>query len=252
MNELNVVWMYPDILYLHGERANILALGKVGNMLGLKVNVNRLNEYSDKIDFKKADIIIFNTGEIKTMEKIIEVLKTQKEELEEYINLNKMIIFIAQSGIIAAKDTIRRDGTVIEGLGILDMSLVEREMVFGDDFYFKLNDDNETEMIGVQVQLVDTKINSGEPLGTVIYGIGNNDANNKAYEGMKYKNVIFTNALGPVLVKNPWYTEKLIKEAMKNKGEEIEINIDKNDFSIETSSLEAIKEFIKKKGLTTE
>jgi len=249
MNELDVTWMYPDILYLHGERANIKALERIGTMLGLKVNINKVNNYEDKIDFKNTDVIVFNTGEVKTMEKVIEVLKAQKEELEEYVNSNKIIIFIAQSGIIAAKDTLRKDGTVIQGLGILDMSLLERDMVFGDDFYFKLNENPKMEMIGVQVQLLDTKINSGEPLGTVIYGMGNNDVDNKSYEGMKYRNVIFTNELGPILVKNPWYTEKLIKEAMKNKGIEIETEIDKNDFCIEMNSLEAIKEFIKKKGL---
>ena len=65
--------------------------------------------------------------------------------------------------------------------------------------------------------------------------------NNDETEGCKYKNVIFTNALGPVLVKNPWYAEKLIRQAMKTKGIEL-------DYELEYKSLECIKKFINGKG----
>ena len=66
-------------------------------------------------------------------------------------------------------------------------------------------------------------------------------------EGAKYKNVIFTNALGPVFVKNPWYTEHIIKEAMLQKGITIETRIDEKEFEIELESAKCIKQFIDKK-----
>ena len=59
--------------------------------------------------------------------------------------------------------------------------------------------------------------------------------------------LIFTNGLGPIFVKNPWWTEKIIKEAMKNKGIEIKNNIDKSTFQIEHNSNESIKIFIDSK-----
>ena len=79
--------------------------------------------------------------------------------------------------------------------------------------------------------------------GKLIYGMGNNEKETKN-EGAKYKNVIFTNALGPVLVKNPWYAETLIKEALAQKGIKIETTIPREDFEIELNSLECIKKFI--------
>ena len=48
---------------------------------------------------------------------------------------------------------------------------------------------------------------------------------------------------GPVFVKNPWYAEKLIKEAMKNKNVNIESKIDENEFDIERKSFKSIKKY---------
>ena len=49
--ELNITWLYPDVLNLHGDRGNVMALKKVGEMLNLEVNIKRVDSYSQKIDF---------------------------------------------------------------------------------------------------------------------------------------------------------------------------------------------------------
>ena len=92
-----------------------------------------------------------------------------------------------------------------------------------------------------QIQMIDITLNKAKEFGKIIYGYGNNGKN----EGARNKNLLFTNALGPVLVKNPWLTEYLINLALKNKGLK-EIN-KKIDFDLELKSLESAKEFINKK-----
>ena len=81
--------------------------------------------------------------------------------------------------------------------------------------------------------------------GKLIYGKGNNDKDQT--EGAKYKNVIFTNALGPVFVKNPWYTEKIINEALKAKGCEPCEPLDESFFEIERNSFKTVRRFIDQK-----
>ena len=114
-------------------------------------------------------------------------------------------------------------------------------MVWGDDLYFSLED--ETEIAGSQIQMVDVEINDEKPLGSVIYGYGN-IANN--FEGVKKGNIIFTNCLGPVFVKNPWFAEKIIRDICTKKNITIADDI-KPNYEIELQSLEAIKEFIENK-----
>lgn len=244
-NELNILWMYPDILNLHGDRGNLMAFKKIGNLLNIKVNINKVESYNDDIDFENNDIIFFNVGEIKVMPTIIETLKKYNESLKKFIEDNKTIILIGASGCIMAKKTIRKTEE-FEGLGYLDMDLVERENIYGDDILFTLNENN-MEIVGCQIKMLDTILHSDIALGLLKYGSGNNGFNEKT-EGAKYKNVIYTNTLGPIFVKNPWYTELIIKNALKNKNINIEKTLADEDFDIELNSLKAIKKFIDQKG----
>lgn len=244
-NELNILWMYPDILNLHGDRGNLMAFERIGNLLDVKVNINKVESYNDEINFEDNDILFFNVGEIKVMPTIIETLKKYSEPLQKFIDDNKTIVLIGASGCIMAKKTIRKNEE-FEGLGYLDIDLIERENIYGDDILFTLNENN-MEIVGCQIKMLDTILHSDISLGTLAYGSGNNGFNEKT-EGAKYKNIIYTNALGPVFVKNPWYTELIIKNALKNKNIDIEKSLTDEDFDIELNSLKSIKKFIDQKG----
>lgn len=65
----------------------------------------------------------------------------------------------------------------------------------------------------------------------------------KMDEGARYKNVIFTNCLGPVFVKNPWWAEEILKDIIVRKI----TNNQKQEYDIENKSFETTKRFIKEK-----
>lgn len=239
-NEINLAWMYPDILNLHGERGNVQAFERVANNLGIKLNVERIDDIEAKIDFEKYDILLFNCGELKVVPTMVEFLKPQLKALKKYIKENKTIITTGTTSAFLGKKATRLDGKIIDGLGILDLEFKERDLVIGDDIYFELNDG--TEIIGSQIQMVDVTINGEKPLGTVKYGYGNNGNED---EGCIKNNVIFTNCLGPLFVKNPWFAEKIIRQICKQK--EIEIDDIIPEYEIEKKSLEVTKEFIEGK-----
>lgn len=241
--DLNIAWLYPDTLNLHGDRGNVMALERIGKKLDLQVNISRINSYKQEIDFDGTDIIIMNPGEVKSVSKLTDVLSAQKEGLTKYIEAGKIMLVIGTSGAVMAKEIRYLDGTVGQGLGYLDMVAVQRETVYGDDVLYTVDAGKRMQIAGEQIQLLDMQVNSDIVLGTVEYGRGNNADGG---EGAKYKNLIFTNALGPVLVKNPWYAEYLIRLAMQAKGESVKH--EKLDFSLELKSLKRIKRFIGKKG----
>ena len=54
---LNIAWMYPDTLYLHGERGNIMALVRYAMELGLKPHVRRIDLGSGGFDPMDYDIL---------------------------------------------------------------------------------------------------------------------------------------------------------------------------------------------------
>lgn len=48
MEEINLAWMYPDILNLHGDRGNIMAFERIANIFDIKLNVHRINKLVKK------------------------------------------------------------------------------------------------------------------------------------------------------------------------------------------------------------
>ena len=238
--ELNLVWLYPDILNLHGERGSIQAFEKVANDIGIKLNIIRVNDYNQKIDFMQADILLCTPGELKVIPEIKNALTKQENDLQKYLENRKYFIAIGTTGALLAKETTCENGDKIEGLGLIKMKATERSSVVGDDLYFTIYKTKQ-EIIGSQIQMLDFYLEGDLPLGTVNYGYGNNG---KEYEGARRDNIIFTNCLGPLFVKNPWWTEEILKEAYLNKTNQVRV---KPEYDLENMSFETTKRFIKEK-----
>ncbi|MBO6145450.1 MAG: hypothetical protein J6O62_01430 [Bacilli bacterium] len=241
MNKLTITWCYPDILNLHGDRGNIMALERIGKMLDLDVEVKKIENYDENIDFENTDILFFNPGELKSVEYIINALERQRKELKNYIEHNKYIIAIGTTGAVFANRITRIDKGELIGLGFLDMNCKERDKIVGDDLICTVKD-TDIKLNGNEISILDTTLNSDIEFAKVSYGYGNSGYEVRK-EGARYKNLIFTNLLGPLFVKNPWYAEEIIKGAMKVKKQEIDDSIEESYYDIELKSMKAIEDY---------
>lgn len=228
--------MYPNLLNLHGERGSVQALVAIGKQLDIEVEVKRIEDFDDPIPFAELDLLMFLPGEIVSFQHLIPAL--QNSALGAYLEKGGYLLALGTSGLMFGKTITREDGSVINGLGYLDMESKERKYVWGDDLHFRLNDGG-MELAGSQIQMAD--VDAKQPLGTTIYGMGNN---NTGAEGARWKNLIYTNCMGPLFVKNPWFGEYILKEIMKAKGEEISAE---GSYPIAKASFEATLKFIEQK-----
>ena len=208
---VNVGWMYPDCLNLHGERGSVQAFERIGGEIGLDVRIRRIEDFDDPVPFDALDLLFFAPGEITCLEHIRPALEKQRPALEAYLKKGGWLIAVGTTGLLFGRETVREDGSTFAGLGLLDMTAREREFVWGDDLHFRL-DDTKMEVFGSQIQMAD--VTAAEPLGSVLYGRGN-DADGA--EGARSGNLIFTNCLGPVIVKNPWWTEDILQQIILQK-----------------------------------
>jgi len=236
MNKVNVGWMYPNLLNLHGERGSVQALVEIGKQLGIDVVVQRIEDFDDPIPYSELDMLIFLPGEIYTFSHLIPALKT--EDLQNYLENGGYLLALGTSGLMFGNTIRREDGTVINGLGCLDMTAKERKFVWGDDLHFFVNDTKQ-ELAGSQIQMAD--VVAANPLGTTIYGMGNN---NTGVEGARWKNLIYTNCLGPLFVKNPWFAEQILKDILKQKGIEVDAE---GQYAIAKNAFNATLAFIQNK-----
>ena len=136
-NIVNVAWMYPDILNLHGERGNAKAFELVSKKMGVKLNIDRIDDIDSNINYENYDILLFNAGELKHIEKVKERLENDIDKIKEYIKNNKIIFVTGTTGALFAHNIDRLDGSSFNGLNLLDMDVKERSMVLGDDLYYK-------------------------------------------------------------------------------------------------------------------
>ena len=148
------------------------------------------------------------------------------------------MLSIGTTGLMFGKTITREDSTVIQGLGYLDMTATERKYVWGDDLHVCLRR-NKQELIGSQIMMAD--VNAKYPLADTIYGRGNN---NTGTDGARWKNLIYTNCLGPLFVKNPWFAESILKDIILQKTADIAIQ---KEYRIAQDSYAATLAFIKNK-----
>ncbi len=245
METIKIAWMYPDILNLHGDRGNLMALQRVAKLMGVEAEITRIENYEQAIDYEAMDLLFFTSGEVKSVAPIVKRLEKDADALKKYVEAGKMIVAIGTSGAIFANHLMRRDGSSVEGLRYLDMDVVERDAAYGDDLQIKLDHFIDDEIIGSQIQMVEFHLAGGTRLGTTVYGRGNR-LEGKA-EGAIYKNVMMTNLLGPALVKNPWFAEALLREILKTKGAELPEKLPDETFGLERKSAACIRRFIEEK-----
>ena len=240
---IHIAWLYPNILNIHGGRGDLMALERISGLMGMPVEIRRCESYADEIPFEWADIIYMTSGEIKCMPEIVEAIKKQQSKLDEFLAAGGCLWAVSSSGAVLGKRLELLDGGVIEGLGLLDTVWKERTSVWGDDLWFSLQDD--TQVMGNQIQVADIYLDDEqEAFGEVIYGRGNCG---DGREGAKSGNVVYTNCLGPMMVKNPAVASMLLKEAAKKAGVEGYRELTAEDTEIEDKSFEMIKKFIEKK-----
>lgn len=239
MRKITVGWMYPNLLNLHGERGSVKDLVEIGKAMDIEVEILRIEDFDDPIPFSALDMMIFLPGEIATFYHLIPTLRQQQDGFQKFLEKGGYVLTIGTTGLMFGNSILREDGTTLECLGYLDITAKERKYVWGDDLYFRIPDSN-MELVGSQIQMADVK--AAHPLGQVIYGMGNN--NNTGAEGAREGNIIYTNCLGPLFVKNPWFAESILKDICLHKFQE---TVEGTTHQIAQASFDATVKYIKTK-----
>ncbi|MGN0702653.1 MAG: hypothetical protein ACI4KL_05690 [Lentihominibacter sp.] len=247
---IHILWLYPDVMNIHGGRGDIMGLLHFCSMMDVPVEIRRCDSLRQEIDWQWPHMIFMTAGELKCVPDVISALKLQlgNEEddsgLKGFISGGGMFIANGSSGGVLGKSVRFIDGRTISGLGFLDMEWIERESVWGDDIWIETEDG--LEIIGNQIQVADVKLNAGQkPLGKLVYGRGNDGASGE--EGARSGNVIYTGILGPLITKNPEFAASLIRVAAAKAGVEVTKELTRDCIETEIQSAEYIKKFMKNK-----
>jgi CobQ-like glutamine amidotransferase family enzyme len=228
MKTINVLHLYYDLMNMYGENGNMRALTKALEKQELKVVVD-FKSLGDKIDFNKYDIIYVGTGTDENYELAKDDLRKYANELKACIK-NKVFILATGNAL-----------DLFSELKILNFKVKKIDFrIIGEQIYH-YKDINKT-VIGFQNR-DKVIIDSHEKyLFDVINGTGYDI--NYMYEGINNNNFYGTYLLGPILIRNPYFLEYIIKRLMEEKN--LEYKIVEHDISYKAYE-EFLNNFVNKK-----
>ena len=200
---IKVLHLYYDLLNLYGEQGNILALKRAFKNQNVEIEVDYLS-VQDKIDFKKYDLVYLGSGSTENLLIALEDIKRHKKELKKYIESKKVLLATGNSYLLFGQKI-----NNLDALGIFDYYAASSEKMAQESLMELYQ---EKDIIGFQNRefIVNNKKNH---LFKVKEGLCDNLKSE--YEGYHEYNFYGTFVIGPLLIRNPHFTNILVKEIME-------------------------------------
>lgn len=200
---IKVLHLYYDLLNLYGEQGNILALKRAFKNQNVEIEVDYLS-VQDKIDFKKYDLVYLGSGSTENLLIALEDIKRHKKELKKYIESKKVLLATGNSYLLFGQKI-----NNLDALGIFDYYAASSEKMAHESLMELYQ---EKDIIGFQNRefIVNNKKNH---LFKVKEGLCDNLKSE--YEGYHEYNFYGTFVIGPLLIRNPHFTNILVKEIME-------------------------------------
>jgi len=217
---------------LYGEYGNIKILEHHLKKLDNTVIIDN-KTINEEFNLNDYDFIYMGSGTEKNQELVLKDFIKHKEELIKYIKSDKYALFTGNSYEIL--------GSKIDDIEALNVSsfIVERTKDRKTDDVIMDSEYIQKKVVGFINKMTNIK-NNDKPLFNVIFGIGE-DENNKI-DGFKDHNLYGTHIIGPILVRNPYFLDLIIKGIYSSKGQTIEktqlYSNEENGYELVLSELE--------------
>lgn len=224
---INVLHLYYDLLNLYGENANTRCIVHNLELNKIKVKVD-LKSINDQIDFDKYDIVYIGCGSEDSMLLALKDLMKRKDNIKKYIESNNYLLLTGNAMDMFGK-YILKDDKKINSLGIFNYYT----KLINETTFKNASSDRIVGEIKGTTKLIKEKIIGFQNRCDLNYNVKNslfklsknysNDLNN-SNEGFNYKNVYATHIIGPLLIRNPYFTDYLLNSLCKNKELEYKIS----------------------------
>ncbi|TAM56971.1 MAG: glutamine amidotransferase [Chloroflexota bacterium] len=213
---LRIAHLYPSLLNVAGDGGNLTALVQRCAWRGIATEVVPV-ELGETPDFTTFDIILFHGGQDVEMSVAAADLGGKAASLRAAAD-NGSIIFAVCAGLqLLGHRYVPAVGAAMEGAGVLDLETRGGPQRYMQHAACEVEIDGRREtVVGFENHSGLTELGPGtSPFGRVVAGAGNNGRDGT--EGARRDNVFATYLHGPVLPKNPWLTDQLIRVALERR-----------------------------------
>lgn len=209
-----ILYLYYDLLNLYGESGNLKILKNHLTKQGLNVKILYLT-IKDDLDFTKYDLIIMSAGTDNNQLVILKHLLKYKRDIIKAIENNKFFLITGNALNLFGKYILTKNQEKIKCLDIFDFVAAQfNERTVNDALFF----DKETNDYIIGFQNQNTKLIKEEKYSLFDVIIGDGIFINTKVEGVHFNNFYGTYLIGPILARNPKFTENFVRKLILNKN----------------------------------
>lgn len=243
MNQLRVLALYPDRMNIYADRGNLIFLQRRCEWREIDFRL-KSSGVGDAVEPEDADLIYIGGGQDRDQREIAEDLTSVKREgIVAAVDSGSALLAVC-GGFQLLGHSYEMEGVTLEGLGLCDLTTRREtgERLIGN-VEIRVEGlpgvDSAMTLAGFENHGGRTYLGPGAaPLGRVLTGNGNNGADGT--EGVREGKVIGTYLHGPLLPKNHWFADWLIRESL-SRGDRLPPELRELDDSLERAAHESAR-----------
>jgi CobQ-like glutamine amidotransferase family enzyme len=213
--ELRVLALYPDLMNIYADRGNLLMLERRCRWRDIGFTVTAAG-IGDPVDADAHDLFYLGGGQDRDQRLCaLDLVETKRDALHAAAARGAIVLGVCGGYQLLGHGYALGD-EVIPGIGLVDLETVRSDgprLIGNVAIEVDLDDDRGGRVLaGFENHAGRTRLGPGEaPLGRVLKGHGNTGTSGA--EGVRRGSVIGTYLHGPLLPKNAWFADWLIRRA---------------------------------------
>jgi CobQ-like glutamine amidotransferase family enzyme len=215
--ELRVCALYPDLMNIYADRGNLLMLERRCAWRGIAFGVTAAG-LGDGVDPDAHDLFYLGGGQDRDQRLCaLDLVETKREALHAAAARGAIVLGVC-GGYQLLGHRYELGDDEIPGLGLVDLQTIrsdEPRLTGNVAIEVRLDEGGAPRVLaGFENHAGRTHLGPGEqPLGRVLRGHGNTGSS--GVEGVRRGGVIGTYLHGPLLPKNAWFADWLIRTALR-------------------------------------
>lgn len=210
----SILYLYYDFMNLYGDNGNVRIMEKRLKDQGFDVEITRKTVTDDDISFDGFDLIYCGSGTESRRLVALEHLRKFGKAFKEAADAGIPILFTGNAWGMLGRSITPRDGEKTEGLGIFDFDLKEEVKLRFTGDAIEEAEGFEKPFIGF-INKCDLIEGFDGYMFKVTKTIGQLPFTN---DGVRKDNLFGISLIGPVLVKNPFFAEYLVRLIDEKRG----------------------------------
>jgi CobQ-like glutamine amidotransferase family enzyme len=213
--KIRVGHLYPDYLNIYADRGNIAVLARRAFLRGHEFEVRAIG-VGDEVPHDEIDLFYVGGGQDREQALIAPDLAGKGAALRREVEAGGAALLAVCGGYqLLGRFYLDTNGVEQPGVGLFPHETVagDRRMIGDVLIECELDAGDRHTVAGFENHAGRTRLDAdAEPLGRVVHGFGNDGES--GFEGCRVGRAIGTYLHGPLLPRNPWLADWLLRQAI--------------------------------------